>query len=141
MVNFVKLNTEKYQVLETDGVGEAIDELIHLGYIVQRTNVDFSWTIEKKHEETIRIWENDGNGKVENVLEDTGIVINSDKLVLATTGRSTIPQGTAQTLTLTSIDSHTNICSIANSVSDGAHLNWSKSQRCTKRYINDQKRG
>jgi hypothetical protein len=114
----------KEQLREENGVLAAITRLKESGYLSKHLTVHMA-DYRKQTNRTIRIWDVEGNGQIENTLEGTGVIINSYHLVLTTTGASTLHQGTAHPIVLTGNGSCPDIVAIGQSIFDAAQLNWS----------------
>lgn len=115
---------EKEQLREESGVLDAVAKLKQSGYLSEQVTVHMA-DYRKQTNRTIRLWEAEDDGRVENTLEGTGVVINSHHFVLTTTGAATLHQGTAHPVVVTGNGYCPDIIAVGKSVFDAAQLNWS----------------
>lgn len=114
----------KEQLREKDGVLQAITKLKQNGCLSEHVTVHMA-DYRKQTNQTIRLWDVNDDGQVENTLEGTGVIVNSHHFVLTTTGAATLHQGTAQPIVVTTNVDCPDIVAIGQSIFDAAQLNWS----------------
>jgi hypothetical protein len=72
----------------------------------------------------VRLWERADNDRPDNPLEGTVLRLDQNTIVLTTTGRATLHQGTATPLVLTATQDGSDMLTIARDVFALAQLNW-----------------
>lgn len=108
---------------ELTGITGAVTILKHKGYLSPDSKVDIV-DLRKDTMKSLRLWEVDKKGEINNPLEGTAVRLNQETIVLATTGSSTLHQGTAEPIVLKSNGNCSDLGAAAKSVFAGAQLNW-----------------
>lgn len=113
----------RVQAQEILGIESAIDAMRGRSVLNESSRVDIVG-LHKTSLKKMRMWSNTTE-KVANVLEGTAVSLDSDTVVLCSTGAATLTQGTADPVTLVGVGHHTNLCDAAYSTFASAQLNWS----------------
>jgi hypothetical protein len=108
---------------ELTGIMGAITILKNKDYMSPDSRVDIV-DLRKDTMKSLRLWEVDEKGEISNPLEGTAVHLNQETIVLATTGSSTLHQGTAEPIVLKSNGNCPDLAAAAKSVFSGAQLNW-----------------
>ncbi|MEM9954176.1 MAG: hypothetical protein AAF846_21375 [Chloroflexota bacterium] len=121
---FRVLKAEKEELHEQRGVLEAVHKLsddVHLTPDVRVEMADYR----KSANRPIRLWTRNDTNTTQTALEGTGVLINANHLVLATTGAATLYQGTPQPIAITADGNCTDLAAAGQSIFISAQLNWS----------------
>ncbi len=110
---------------EPDGIRMAIDVLREHGLLTPSGRVDVV-AVNKDTQKCLRFWDISDAGDVANPLEGTAIEVCADFLAVASTGRSTLTQGTAEPILLTGGLEHADFVEAGRAIFDAAQLNWSR---------------
>lgn len=108
---------------EAEGVQEAAEELVKRGYL----DPDFRRVMVNFHKKTlkgVRAWEIAAEG-ARNVLEGTAVRLSKGRVLLFSTGRATVNQGTAVPVILESKDPEANLFESAADCFSSSQMNWS----------------
>ena len=119
---------------EPEGFDEGIAELTKMGLVSQDIRID--WV--EVHKDTlkyIRIWNITDDGKIENPLIGTAILLNSKMIAMATTGSPTLRQGTAEPVLIVGNGRCADIHDAARAHFEGTQLNWSSPSVAQKLHI------
>jgi hypothetical protein len=84
--------------------------------------------LRKTSQNSMRLWEIDSYGNVKNPLEGTALRLNTKTLMIASTGRATLHQGTAAPFVLVGSDLSNDIDQAGYAVFASTQLNWSSPQ-------------
>lgn len=110
---------------EAAAVEEAVEQLVSLGKVQQGARVDFV-ELYKDTLKSLRMWEvEERDGRVTNPLEGRGVVLNRNMVLLASTGASTLSQGTAQPYLVVGNGHCSSVRDAAFATFEGSQLNWS----------------
>lgn len=109
---------------ETEGVRGALAKLVERGQLACDARVDLAG-LQKDTLKSIRVWEIDDTGVVQNPLEGIGIEVGRSKVVVASTGAATLSQGTAEPYIVTAEGRDDCAMDAAEATFAGAQLNWS----------------
>ena len=113
----------RIQKSELRGLEDSISVLRQDELLEQDGRVDIVG-LHKSSLKNVRLWNNDRE-RVSNVLEGTGLSLNSDTFVLCTTGDATLRQGTARPIAFVGNGHHQNLSDVAFSAFASSQLNWS----------------
>ncbi len=119
---------------EPEGINNAILRLMESGNLAQNAQVDWI-DIHKDTMKAIRIWDVSSDNRVSNALIGSGIQLNEKMLVMTTTGRPTLSQGTAEPLLIISNGHCSNLVGASNTFFAGAQLNWSSPRVAQRLHI------
>jgi hypothetical protein len=109
---------------EVQAVLDAVDKLKQIGKVSRNATVNLV-DLRKTMQSPVRLWEIDSYGNVTNPLEGTALRLNAKTLVIASTGQSTLHQGTANPFVLVGNDLGDDIDSAGRAVFAATQLNWS----------------
>lgn len=109
---------------EPKGVQSGLAGLVNQGMLARDARVD-EVDFHKDSQRAIRIWEVDGNGRVENPLEGDGVYLSKKMVAVAATGVATLHQGTAEPFILEANGRCAGILEPAKAAFAAAQLNWS----------------
>lgn len=119
---------------EPEGFDEGIAELAKIGLISPDVCID--WVeIHKDTLKYIRMWNITDEGKIENPLIGTAILLNNNMIVMATTGSPTLHQGTAEPVLIVSDGRCKDLYGAACAHFEGSQLNWSSPNVAQKLHI------
>lgn len=108
---------------ESEGIGEAVKRLRDDGLLADDARVDVV-EIRKDSLKSLRLWEIGPTGEAINALEGTVVRLTDAMVMLTTTGRATLHQGTAEPLLLMGEGGVEALLRAADEVFCGAQLNW-----------------
>jgi hypothetical protein len=108
---------------EGEGIDRALERLTQRGLLVPGARVDLA-DLHKDTLKSIRLWEVDSSGRVDNPLEGTMIRLNRETVLLTATGAATLTQGTAEPLLLSGIGRCRTLEDAAAAAFAAAQLNW-----------------
>ncbi len=109
---------------EPQGLENALARLKGANFLAADAHVD--WV--DAHKDTlkaIRVWEVNEGGNIHNPLIGLGVKLNAKAIVLVTTGRPTLSQGTAHPILIASNGHCSDLVGAAHANFAGAQLNWS----------------
>jgi len=109
---------------ELQGITDGVVRLRSLGMLTPDAVVDIV-DVHKESLKPIRLWERGKSSLVTNPLEGTFVQINSQTVVLTTTGAATLHQGTAEPVMLVAASCNTGMHKAAEAVFAGTQLSWS----------------
>jgi hypothetical protein len=109
---------------ETTGVQQAVERLKTQRVVTDDCDVSLI-SLQKDSLKGIRIWDVDQDGHASNPLEGSAVRIDEKTLVVTTTGKATLRQGTAQPYILRGNGLISGINSVGESTFISAQLNWS----------------
>ena len=119
---------------EPEGIERAISQLKEMGYLAADAQTDLV-DIRKESLKAIRIWDVDRDSSVSNPLIGAGIRLNQNMLVMVTTGRPTLSQGTAEPVMVINNGNCPDLMDAAQAVFAGAQLNWSSPRVAQRLHI------
>lgn len=108
---------------ENEGIGEAVKRLREDGLLADDARVDIV-EIRKDSLKSLRLWEIGPLGEAINALEGTVVRLTDAMVMLTTTGRATLHQGTAEPILLMGEGGAEVLLRAADEVFCGAQLNW-----------------
>ena len=109
---------------ELEAIKTAKAELINNEILIEEAVVDIV-DFHKSSLKKPRLWETMQRNRVEQVLEGTGIFLDSRTVVLATTGAPTLHQGTAAPVMLVARSDNVDMNRVTEAVYASTHLNFS----------------
>jgi hypothetical protein len=119
---------------ELDAIYSAIGELTKQKFFIEEAKadvVDFHKSIAKN----VRTWERTRENKVLQILEGEAISLDSNTVVLNTTGAPTRYQGTADPVMLVGRSENINMNQVTKAVYISTHLNYSSASSSANRWI------
>ena len=119
---------------EPEGIDQAISRLKEMGYLEKDAQTDLV-DLRKESLKAIRIWDVDQDSNASNPLVGAGICLNKNMLVMATTGRPTLSQGTAEPVMIINNGQCPNLLDAAQAFFAGAQLNWSSPRVAQRLHI------
>jgi hypothetical protein len=121
--SILALRDGRYCGKEQAALDKAVKELIGQGRVSANARVDLA-ELHKDSLRSLRMWQVDGSTTV-NVLEGTGVDLNREMVMVATTGSGTLTQGTAKPLLVVANGRCHSLSDAAKAAFDGAQMNWS----------------
>ncbi len=109
---------------EAPAILNAVAELKSRGYLAENARVDIVG-LHKTSLKSIRLWEVDETGEVDNPLEGTLVRLTSNMYLVAATGAATLQQGTAEPYMVLGNGHSASPRDAALAALDASHLNWS----------------
>ena len=109
---------------ELEAIEKAKAELINNEILIEEAVVDIV-DFHKSSLKKPRFWETMQRNRVEQILEGTGIFLDSRTVVLATTGAPTLHQGTAVPVMLVARSDNVDMNRVTEAVYTSTHLNFS----------------
>lgn len=106
------------------GIDQALEALVGSGKISTNARVDLA-ELRKDTLKSLRLWEIEAGGTVNNPLEGSVVQLNEGMVLLASTGVATLHQGTAEPLLIVGNGRCSSPLDVASAVFDAAQLNWS----------------
>lgn len=119
---------------EHEGIERALSQLKDMGCLTTDAKMDLV-DIRKESLKAIRIWDVDQNSSISNPMIGTGVRLNQNMLLMATTGRPTLSQGTAEPVMVIHNGHCPNLMDAAQAVFAGAQLNWSSPRVAQRLHI------
>jgi hypothetical protein len=109
---------------ESGGIDEASVLLRQQAIISNDARIDLVG-IHKESLSGIRLWDVDERDSVTNTMEGTGLLVNNNLYVVASTGEATLTQGTAQPIAIVNNGRCISVGDAGSSIFLAAQLNWS----------------
>jgi hypothetical protein len=119
---------------EPEGIEKAISQLKEMGYLERDAQADLV-DLRKESLKGIRIWDVSQDSSISNPLVGSGIRLNKNMLIMATTGRPTLSQGTAEPVMVINNGQCPNLMNAAQAFFAGAQLNWSSPRVAQRLHI------
>jgi hypothetical protein len=110
--------------VETDAIAKAVTDLKARGFLASDARVDVVG-LHKRSLKSIRLWDIDDNGVVDNPLEGTVLRLTSILYLVAATGAATLRQGTSEPYMILGNGHAATPRDAALAALDASHLNWS----------------
>ncbi len=109
---------------EIQGIDAAVARLVAAGRVSASARIDLA-ELHKDTLKSLRMWEIDAAGVVENPLEGSMIRLNDATAVVVGTGAATLTQGTSEPYLVIGNGRCSSVADVAASAFAGAQLNWS----------------
>ncbi len=108
---------------EKSGVYQALLKLKEKGFLALDAASSLA-ELHKTSQKNIRFWERETESKVVNPLECQAVMLSANIAVLATTGESTLTQGTAEPMVIACEGAGELLPKVVEAMAAGAQLNW-----------------
>lgn len=108
---------------EVGAIEEAARRLTANGLLLDDARLDIA-EIHKESLKSLRMWDVSG-GCVQNVVEGTAVKLSENVTILATTGATTLSQGTAEPLMISGNGKCSSVTDVTTACYATTHLNWS----------------
>lgn len=109
---------------EVSGIDAAIARLVAAGRLSPAARIDLA-ELHKDTLKSLRVWEIDATGTVDNALEGSMVRLNDHTALVVGTGAATLTQGTSEPYLIVGNGRCSSVTDVAASAHAGAQLNWS----------------
>ena len=109
---------------ELDGVADAKEKLVESAVFTPQVLVDVV-DVHKTYAKGLRLWNRNGKGEVQRVLEGTALFLDEHTVILVSTGAPTLNQGTPNPVMLEAQTDGVNMIFVAEDFYAASQFNWS----------------
>ena len=109
---------------ELDGVADAKEKLVESAVFTPQVQVDVV-DVHKTYAKGLRLWNRNGKGEVQRVLEGTALFLDEHTVILVSTGAPTLNQGTPNPVMLEAQTESVDMIFVAEDFYAASQFNWS----------------